>query len=284
MTDRKITRVLSLGAGIQSSCLLLMSCRGILPKLDYAVFADTGWEPKAVYDQLEFLKGEAAKVGIEVVILGGRNLRNDAMIAQKAGKKTDGHRFASMPIFTKAPDGSSGRMKRQCTSEYKLGPITKWKRRAVLGLRAQQHAPKEQCIETWIGFSVDEVGRAKPAREPWDKNVFPLLNWPEMGLGRPWSRHDCIEWLNVNFGGRTWTRSACIGCPNRRDPSWAEIKNDPEAWADAVDFDQNIRDCEGLESEAFLHEKRVPLEQVDLRVDDPNQIDWVEECEGLCGL
>lgn len=33
-------RVLSLGAGVQSSVLLLMSCRGELPKLDAAVFAD----------------------------------------------------------------------------------------------------------------------------------------------------------------------------------------------------------------------------------------------------
>lgn len=41
--------VLSLGAGVQSSTLLLMACAGELPRPDVAVFADTGWEPSAVY-------------------------------------------------------------------------------------------------------------------------------------------------------------------------------------------------------------------------------------------
>lgn len=50
-------RVLSLGAGVQSTAVLLMSATGELPKLDAAVFADTQWEPKAVYEHLEWLIG-----------------------------------------------------------------------------------------------------------------------------------------------------------------------------------------------------------------------------------
>ena len=45
--------ILNLGAGVQSTALLLMSIKGELPKLDYAIFSDTGWEPKKVYDNLE---------------------------------------------------------------------------------------------------------------------------------------------------------------------------------------------------------------------------------------
>ena len=60
-------QILSLGAGIQSSALLLMSARGVLPKLDGAVFADTGWEPATVYETLEWLKVEAEKAGIPVL-------------------------------------------------------------------------------------------------------------------------------------------------------------------------------------------------------------------------
>ena len=40
-------RVLSLGAGVQSSTLLLMACHGEL-ELDAAIFADTQWEPQWV--------------------------------------------------------------------------------------------------------------------------------------------------------------------------------------------------------------------------------------------
>ena len=45
--------VLSFGAGVQSTTLLMMSLAGELPPLDAVVFADTGWEPRAVYAHLE---------------------------------------------------------------------------------------------------------------------------------------------------------------------------------------------------------------------------------------
>lgn len=48
-------QVLSLGAGVQSSTVLLMSIVGELESLDGAVFSDTGWEPQAVYDHLQTL-------------------------------------------------------------------------------------------------------------------------------------------------------------------------------------------------------------------------------------
>lgn len=56
MTTSPRLRVLSLGAGVQSSTLALMSARGDLPRLDYAVFADTGWEPARVYAWLDWLE------------------------------------------------------------------------------------------------------------------------------------------------------------------------------------------------------------------------------------
>ena len=64
MSEPKL--VLSLGAGVQSSTLLLMSCLGELPKLDCAVFADTGWETKATYRHLEWLIEYARGCGIQV--------------------------------------------------------------------------------------------------------------------------------------------------------------------------------------------------------------------------
>ena len=43
-------RVLSLGAGVQSTTLLLMSELGELPLLDAAIFADTQSEPSVAFD------------------------------------------------------------------------------------------------------------------------------------------------------------------------------------------------------------------------------------------
>ncbi len=49
-------RVLSLGAGVQSTTLALMAAHGeIGPMPDCAIFADTGWEPAAVYEHLDWL-------------------------------------------------------------------------------------------------------------------------------------------------------------------------------------------------------------------------------------
>lgn len=46
-------RFISLGAGVQSTTMLLMSLNGDLERADCAIFADTQDEPKAVYDHLE---------------------------------------------------------------------------------------------------------------------------------------------------------------------------------------------------------------------------------------
>lgn len=49
--------ILNLGAGVQSTTLYLMFLKGFLkPCIDYAVFADTQEEPKAVYDHLQWLQ------------------------------------------------------------------------------------------------------------------------------------------------------------------------------------------------------------------------------------
>jgi len=45
-------RILSLGAGVQSSTLALMIAKGEIPMVDCAIFADTMGEPKAVYEWL----------------------------------------------------------------------------------------------------------------------------------------------------------------------------------------------------------------------------------------
>lgn len=60
--------VISLGAGVQSTTLLLMAVHGeITPKPEYAIFSDTGWEPTKVYKHLELLRMIAKKAGIKVI-------------------------------------------------------------------------------------------------------------------------------------------------------------------------------------------------------------------------
>jgi hypothetical protein len=54
-------RLLSLGAGVQSTTLLLLAAEGRLPRLDGAIFSDTQWEPAPVYAHLDRIDREVAQ-------------------------------------------------------------------------------------------------------------------------------------------------------------------------------------------------------------------------------
>lgn len=256
-------RYLSLGAGIQSSTCLLLAVQGKIASFDAAVFADTGWEPAAVYTHLDRLERLAAPAGIPVVRVRTGNIRADAL--------DPAHRFASMPLFTLGPNGERGMARRQCTSEYKIKPIKAEVRRR-LGYPHPQRIPAGLVAEISIGISVDEVHRARDADVAYMRNVFPLLD-----LG--WRRSDCVAYLAEHGLGST-PRSACLGCPYHTDTEWARLReHSPAEWADAVAFDKLIRngsaranaDGHPLRGQFFLHRQRVPLDQVRLRpqpVDD----------------
>lgn len=241
-------RTLSLGAGVQSTALYLMACGDSTPWFDLAVFADTGWEPAEVYAHLARLEAVGT---IPIRRVSSGNIRNDALDPE--------HRFASMPLFVRNPDGSEGMARRQCTSEYKLKPIKKEIRR-LLGYTHPTPVPKGVRAQVAIGISTDEIGRAKDSDVKYMENVFPLL---DLDL----SRTDCERYLKANG----WTgvgKSACIGCPFHGNRQWRQLRDDsPKEFADAVDFDQQIRNGSAranaagkdLRGAMFLHRSRVPL-------------------------
>ncbi|PSK89962.1 3'-phosphoadenosine 5'-phosphosulfate sulfotransferase (PAPS reductase)/FAD synthetase [Murinocardiopsis flavida] len=252
-------KLLSLGAGVQSSTLLLLAAQGAIPGFDYALFADTGWEPPAVYRHLERLDSVAADAGIPILRVSAGNIRHDAL--------DENHRFASMPLHVTGPRGERGMARRQCTSEYKIRPLKKEARR-LLGYPHPARVPEGVYAEQSIGISTDEVHRAKDADVRYLRNRFPLLD-----IG--WTRRDCRAYLTAH-GLADTPRSACIGCPYRSNESWAELKaTDPAAFEDAVDFDAAIRQghpgaaARGMPQRGtyYLHRHRVPLSEVDLGTD-----------------
>ncbi len=272
----KPLEVLSLGAGVQSTALLLMSCEGELPKLDHAIFADVGWEPKSVYKHLEWLKGYAEEHGIPVHIVNNGNVRDD-IIAKMVNMGENG-RFASMPFHTIDAEGNRGLTRRQCTREYKIEPIEKFLRREVMGLAPRQRAPKEPVIRQWRGISVDEWKRIRKSDHKWMTVWHPLV---EQRI----TRNGCHAWM-ANNGFPDPPRSACLGCPFHADKEWRLIRDEsPEEWADVVAFDKAIRKCGGMRGDNFLHRSCVPLDEVDLRTpEDHGQLSlWDDECYGMCG-
>ena len=259
--------VLSLGAGVQSTTMALMAAHGeITPMPDCAIFADTGWEPKEVYAQLERLE---KTLPFPVHRVSHGNIREASLAG---GSKYSG-RFASVPWFVRNPDGSDGIGRRQCTKEYKLHPIRR-KIRELLG-----HKTPKAGASMWIGISTDEVLRLKPSQVQYIVNRWPLI---EAKL----NRNDCLRWLE-RHGYPLPQKSSCIGCPYHNNAQWRAIKNDPEAWAEAVEVDAAIRQQPKFRGQQFMHRSLVPLGEADLRSDDDKggQLDlFNNECEGMCGV
>jgi hypothetical protein len=256
--------IISLGAGVQSTTLALKAAIGeIKPMPVAAIFADTGWEPVAVYTHLEKLK-KALPFPVYTVSAG--NIRDDAI----AKTNSTGQRFASIPWHMKMPNGDHSMGRRQCTAEYKLKPLYR-KVRELLGGKT----PKGGC-NMWVGISTDEFQRMKPARVKYIVNSWPLI---DAGL----SRNDCIKWLNSN--GWNAPKSSCIGCPFHSNTEWRALTQ--EEFADACVVDEAIRNPKnGIRGQQFVHRELIPLAQVDLRTaEQAGQMSMFDnECEGMCGV
>lgn len=240
-------RILSLGAGVQSSTLLLMAERGVIAPFDCAIFADTGWEGKATYDWLDWLK-QTCKTPIITVMNG--NILHHSM---EAGYRMclNGHGF-SLPAYS-MENGDKSITKRQCTPHFKIDPIRKETRR-LLGLAPRQKAPKG-AVEQVVGISLDEARRMKISQERSTFLSYPLVH---MGL----TRLDCTNWLTRN-GYPIPPKSSCVGCPFHSNNEWREVAKSPVEWQQAVTLDNRIRSIEGFRGNLFLHRSCKPLEEVD---------------------
>ena len=265
-------RVLSLGAGVQSSALLLMSIAGELP-LDAAVFADTGWEPRSVYDWLHgTLVPAAAAGGVDLRIVR----RSDGATARTAPHE--------MPLFI-STDGKPGIIRRQCTNRFKI-QVVRQELRGLLGAGPRDRLPAGAIAQVF-GISADEAIRMRDSDVGYVVNEYPLVD-------RGISRVDCLAWLE-RHGYYNVPKSACIGCPFRSDREWARMRDEhPDEFADACDLDDSLRDgraadrrgTEALRGVPYLHRRRIPLRDVEFQtgIADGQGDLFGEECAGVCGV
>lgn len=266
MSEPGVLRAISLGAGVQSTAVALMAAHGeIGPMPDCAIFSDTGWEPKAVYEHLKWLMSPNV-LPFPVYVVSAGNIRSDAL----ARSNTTGGRFAAIPWFMISPRGKKGMGRRQCTKEYKLRPV----QRKVVELMGGKR-PKGGA-EVWIGISTDEAWRKKPSRVQYIVNRHVLLE-AEM------SRQACYEWMEARGYPRP-PKSSCIGCPFHDDDQWRALP--PAEFADAVEVDKAIRVQPGFRGTQFMHRSLKPLDEVDLSThEDRGQLNlFINECEGMCGV
>lgn len=268
-----LIRFLSLGAGVQSTTLALMAVAGELaPMPACAIFADTQAEPRAVYEHLDMLE---CLLPFPVYRVTAGSLRDEILGAMRGECRMD----ARPPFFT----AGGGMLRRQCTQDFKVRPISS-KIRELAGIKRGSPGPREVVVEQWLGISLDEAVRMRDSPFRWLAFRYPLVD-------RRLTRQDCARWLSAR-GFRVPPKSACTFCPYHDTAVWRDMKaNDPESFADACAIDEAIRPGmpgtkRPVGEQWFLHPSRRPLADVDFStLEDHGQINlFGNECEGLCGV
>lgn len=245
-----IPRFLSCGFGLQSTVIGEMSACGDLPKC-IVIHADTGWERQATIEIREFYAERWRKMGLDVHILGGQDIR-------RGGAEQGGH----MPFWT----ATGAPLRRQCTGDFKIDPIKRRVRECLGFDTSKPPHPKPGAAIIWLGITVDEWTRAKPSRIKFMENRYPLL------VARM-HRRDCADWLRVR-DLPVPVKSACIGCPYRRASEWIDIRdNAPDEWRQAIEFDECHRNApwavrhELTDDSLYVYRHAIPLVEADLEAD-----------------
>ena len=257
-------KVISLGMGVQSTAVYLMSSMGYkLPKADVAIFADPQAEHYKTYDMLEWLLDWKEKNnGIEIIVNKDYNIYEDQL------KTPTGVRVPSIPAHTE----EQGILMRQCTETYKINPVKESIR------KLHKLKPKKRMLETelWLGISLDEIERMKESRMYNIKYFYPLIY-------HSLSRKDCIDFFKKN-NFPVPVKSSCVFCPFHSDKFWKELqKENGSAWKMCIEVDNAIRVKKHLKQKLYLSSRCKPLEDIDF---DDKQLEMFEgyDCEGHCGL
>lgn len=271
-------RILSFGAGVQSSYVARMSIIGDIEPFDHVIFADTGDEPQSVYDNVAWWADRFRSEGVEFHTVAKGSIADDVRRVM-AGEI----RSASNPPFhLKNPDGSKGFLGRKCTRDHKVAPINR-KVRELVGVAGKRHThiTDTLAVQT-IGISWDEAQRMRDPAYPWLRHSYPLVE-------RRITRAQIVAEMAAQDEFPEPARSACWHCPFHSDMEWRYLRdNEPAAFAQAVEFDAELRRgrIPHLHAEPYLHASLKPLSEVDFdnEEDKGQQVLWGNECEGMCGL
>lgn len=232
-------RVLSLGAGVESTTLLLMAATGELETgLDAAIFADTGAEMDHTYETLDWLIPEAEARGVDVHVVTAGDW--EPLDKENAGiwtetldlaRSDDATRGDHQPFFVDEPGGGGYSMtRRKCTRHYKIRPVS----RKISELRDGRH------VERWQGVSLNEMDRINAPDVQYTTHRFPLLAEKRM------SRSDCRAWLH-RHGYPEVKKSACKQCPFRKKQGFAAMRTEyPDTFDEVAEWEEKIREHGGL--------------------------------------
>jgi hypothetical protein len=239
MADKRFT-VWSSGGGVQSATIAVLILRGLLPRPDACVIADTGREKQATWDYLDGIVNPAlAKLDLHIERIPCSLLNRNSFPPQFF----NGEGTLLIPAYEKGLP----KLSNYCSTHWKRDVVKRW-------------ALDNSLVPAinWLGFSTDEMRRiTTPTAINWDI-AYPLI------FMRPRSREGCENEIE-QFGWPAAPKSSCYNCPNMRNPQWRhQREHAPEEFEQACRDDEEIR---AIKPNVFLHESLVPLRSADLGKD-----------------
>ena len=247
-------KILSCGAGMQSTALALISCAQAkgeirypaVPRYDAAIFCDLGIELEWDVDQVLFWERSCQEHGIPFYVLRS-DLYLDSM--ERFGRG----RVSAMPFWALDEEGKPRKIsRRSCTVDYKILMIQKFVRYQLLGYRPHQHLRVEDvgAYELHIGFSFEEANRSFPSRHRMFRNCFPLIEMQRQ-------RKDTYAY-NLDVRGLDTKASAC--CPFHKNYFFRHLKlHYPKDCQNVVDFDdmlERMQPHSPIRNEVYLSRSR----------------------------
>ena len=259
-------QVCSLGGGKASTAMFLKSLHGhIDAKIDAAIWADTGREPQSTHDTIQRLTEYAKDFGVPIYTVRATLGDGDIYKAMLDPNSRNGQ----MPMYFRNKKGEKTMLRRYCTNEFKVYPIRRL-------LRSEFKATFKNPVNTWLGYTVDEVSRMKPSNVKYEVRRYPLIEHRIY-------RSQCIEYLNKH-GWDTVERSACTGCPYRSDSEYTILSEAEKL--ELAQFEEELNRNgyqmkEGAEDrvEVRIHRSMTPV--VERPYENSEQLDLLDEmCDG----
>lgn len=269
-------KILSFGAGMQSTALALMSCENAkagklihpwVPVYDAVIFCDLGLEPEWVNTQMEFTRKACEDAGIFFKVL-------NTPLYQHFIENFGERRTISIPWWTITEDGHKSKMPRNCTIDYKVNAITQYVRWELLGYKKGQRLKEEdvKAHEMHMGFSKEEERRCHENPHKLFTNHFPLV---KMG----WTRAESYQYILETWGLDT-KASACAFCPFHRNYFYQHIREfEPKTYDQILTVDNLLRDKTPkppMDSDLFISRSRKRL--CELTPEDCNDAEYFEYC------
>jgi len=252
MTHADCSTVLNYGGGRQTVAICVLIARGVLPRPDIIVMADTSRENPSTWEYLDqHMAPFLAKHDLRVEVASHDLAKVDLY---------SGNGDLLLPVFT-----ATGKLRTYCSNEWKRRVIDRY-------LRAKEIKGGTR----WIGFGFDEKKRWKGMHGVTEGKWTTICPLVDLLINTA----TCLKIIESE-GLPIPHHSACWMCPHKRNSEWRFIRdNYPEKWQEAILLDEEVRENDDRKS-VFLHHDSVPLREANIDVEE--SVSKIQQCTlGVC--